>query len=1676
LISNWVETVKPLARLFMHNLETEMELALQRACRRLELLSRRKHDEQQLKYFLNRREQDEALESLMNEGPEHWALHYVGAGGMGKTMMMRHITVNLASNWNAAVARIDFDYLNADYPKRAPGLLLWSLAQELRAYDEKGRANKIFDKADDLLRKLHQRLVSERGRRVRPGFNDPIFADALNLYIDACHALSRRIVLILDTCEELSRVRPDNREPENVEATFAILTALQSGYHGKAKLHSQAPQSMRVIFSGRRLLARRGYKWHAPASTLAERSFLRLHEIRGFTHPEAQTFLRDKLHVSKALIEPIIERTPDESRVVDVVWETESDRPPDVPRCNPYELKLFGDWATDIPPPTAEQIKKASIAQYIETRIVQRLKDDLLERMLPILTLLGHCDRELFRAVAAATDQTSDTTFDILQQQEWINPRLVTTGSGDQTRLILDMESGLRARLLSHYRHGRCCPSDTLSRAADYLEKTTLEEALSNLDWSTFDAAIRILELDADPLRVARWWSQVEARIVRERGFESVIELIGLIQGKDGAVCKRDYATGGEGSSENRLRPSVLATYASALLNTGRGGETSEVWREVYSAALPLSDSASNFELRIRGLAGLVTAARVADSLLPDDLYLLERELHGLVCGIDARAKILPLLEENPQLAAALVAASETIIEQAEQSFAAHPDKARAIRQDRKFQSEQIFEAVHFIDLPARLLEFIKELRQGWHKQWPKRAQAQEQALAFIDLHAFAASLAARASVMDRDYLKARDYFDEALTLVRTVKPRKKRAVWADWLPPEDLSARIRLEFVRGLYPAGLYAERALETIQEWLRGTPNIDSDRFSSAMYRLHMTLGPLSMSQFKRVLDGWGISDFNSLSASKTETIAAGIPVCNAHRSTPPLFATLAEAMATVGYVYPALEFLSQIVSQSRRFGLELTREAERPHLRIAQRMRLREVGDFSGRGLRESSELEDHKLLWMLEAMEGRSNPQWFPALPPDAGELERYAWLHAIWQTRFARDRERIREVRQWAREHLPVFTSAPSPSSDLLLEAALELDVLEAQQLLDANLHSPDLRLKQLERELSGAGWNAKYDDRPTETLRLLLRCIALKRIPSAEVNRMIDELVQRLGPRRAAEIAFEEGDLLTLRLPESALSIWLRALSWFEQSQDQVGTLIAGIFASLIYGRTSQQVELQRTLERVRPAYQKVSTLWDTLGMNAMLPTWARLRKFAGTPDPKLLGEGWPRYWQPLLMRLVIALSCQDDGLQSLKLGTPLFEWIRTSIGKPYGRGVAFPSDIDELMYAGLPAQESVRNVKEAEEENRGLCLNLSPLEHINPALGVRSRLTIPAVNIALTSDNSREPTVYWEGRVKGFDLTTYRSMSKALPEDFRKIIEQLRSNNGSALLDITLKPGPELQGPCWEAMFAFNLQGKAFSPQTLPMHLHRTSYNQAARPPLAMPAQKEPLRIVTPTASHVGRSIAERGWAELTKSSRFVLEVTPPLRPIATPELNEVRILHLVGAAEENFSSVWFNMSPDISSHKIRGGLDETYYTKTAGGGANWDDDEESYHISSEDLGRILPNLLLCIIQGVTENVFKRTITDRRDAILARIFAADLSATGVPIVLVLPPLTPDLSVQVLKTLSRAMKRLLLKEFTSFPALLADTIKAIQIQIIKGVREAESGQELALDVCCYMEPNRRNT
>lgn len=122
-----------------------MAVAVSRCRRYLERRYRRRIDDRYLRHLLPRREQEAEVAKLLDGPDSEWALHIIGMGGVGKTMLIRSLTAGpFAKQRQIPVARVDFDHIDPDYPLSRPGQLLVELSVELSALFTKRRSRKAL--------------------------------------------------------------------------------------------------------------------------------------------------------------------------------------------------------------------------------------------------------------------------------------------------------------------------------------------------------------------------------------------------------------------------------------------------------------------------------------------------------------------------------------------------------------------------------------------------------------------------------------------------------------------------------------------------------------------------------------------------------------------------------------------------------------------------------------------------------------------------------------------------------------------------------------------------------------------------------------------------------------------------------------------------------------------------------------------------------------------------------------------------------------------------------------------------------------------------------------------------------------------------------------------------------------------------------------------------------------------------------------------------------------------------------------------------------------------------------------------------------------------------------------------------------------------------------------------
>jgi hypothetical protein len=573
-----------------------MTAAVARCRRYLERRYRRRIDDRYLRRLLPRREQEAEVGRLLDGPDDLWALHIVGMGGVGKTMLIRSLTAGpFAQRYKIPVARIDFDHINPDYPLSRPGQLLVELSVELSALftdaDQEAGYERFLDDAE----RLHE-ISGGPGTDPLAMLRTPQARAVLASFAKLLRTLPKPVLLVLDTCEELAKLHPAGSRIPAVDATFEILERLQE----EGRLLGEK-RLFRVLFAGRRLLAPAGRDWRADDDSrppylenLEERPYLRLLEARGFDRDETVTYLRDRrgLRLDDRLLDAALAFSAEAGRVPGV---PRSDRA-EPPRYNPYDIDLIGDWLEADPDIDPDALTASGLDAYVAARIFGRL-DTELKPAAAAAALLGRFDEQLLSlAGVPATDRAGRPTIAKLVEQEWVDlEREDSSGSRFlQVRAALwprlqryassagfaEHVGPVRPRLLRELRaHLENAPVRALSFEAveAYLRLAGPADACAA--WATIER--RVAEAPADTATSAWSW----ARSVTER---LVGEATGLVI--------------------SPLLAAVSATLAAAVARTDPAADLRPQWMTVLAGAAAHPDPAVGTELERRAHLGLLAA------------------------------------------------------------------------------------------------------------------------------------------------------------------------------------------------------------------------------------------------------------------------------------------------------------------------------------------------------------------------------------------------------------------------------------------------------------------------------------------------------------------------------------------------------------------------------------------------------------------------------------------------------------------------------------------------------------------------------------------------------------------------------------------------------------------------------------------------------------------------------------------------------------------------------------------------------------------------------------------------------------------------------------------------------------------------------------------------------------
>ena len=566
----WIEAGHRLLSLVHGAFETSLLVAT----RLVELEERRSDDRRLLQRFLARKEQVAAFERLLQvpDGEEPWALHYLGHGGVGKTMMVRHIAAELAPAQGRIVARIDFDHLNPEFPLRRPGQLLLNILEELEAYAD-AETRPLYEDASTFLR-LQNWWRTDAYQRPAPS----ALNQAVQRFCTFVRALPPGVVLILDTCEELAKFQPSGAVVPQLDAAFRLLE----------RIHKQVP-TVRVVLAGRRPLARTVHGGRSlnpdrssAASLPAEKRYLDVCEVAGFTNAEARRYLRvmEGLTLPDDTVRELLARSPDK---LEAPFYSGGQAERRTSRHVPFDLAQYATILRDNPTYLTHNPRSEAYVTYVRDRIVLR-QGPYSKPLLPTVVLLRRFDRAMLAAADQRAQATLDEAWQELATTEWISTHV----DKDLKTTFLEVDRAMLERLEAYY----CAPEhereyETARRRAAYaLDGLVRTRPLDELTVDLVDAALRCLPED----RAAMLCDALALRVARDGLWMWAYNVLGRVLGVDGALA----------DPRRLAAASATALYFTALAQINPAEDYRSQWAQIAQQAMLHRSTPSTRWLRAR--------------------------------------------------------------------------------------------------------------------------------------------------------------------------------------------------------------------------------------------------------------------------------------------------------------------------------------------------------------------------------------------------------------------------------------------------------------------------------------------------------------------------------------------------------------------------------------------------------------------------------------------------------------------------------------------------------------------------------------------------------------------------------------------------------------------------------------------------------------------------------------------------------------------------------------------------------------------------------------------------------------------------------------------------------------------------------------------------------------------
>jgi hypothetical protein len=569
------------------------------------------------------------------------------------------------------------------------------------------------------------------------------------------------------------------------------------------------------------------------------------------------------------------------------------------------------------------------------------------------------------------------------------------------------------------------------------------------------------------------------------------------------------------------------------------------------------------------------------------------------------------------------------------------------------------------------------------------------------------------------------------------------------------------------------------------------------------------------------------------------------------------------------------------------------------------------------------------------------------------------------------------------------------------------------------------------------------------------------------------------LGPRRIAEIFFEEGSLLALCQPERGARVLEMAASFYGRCQDVLGQRLSTIAAALAWARAGDRQRLKQikpVLDLAEPApaagisweirlrfarsraaeFEAPGPLTRDLIKSENVQTYVAnglALDLQGVVEDESLSDAAVPPAERRVRRLVISVAyCFGVALGVAGLACALFllglgvHWIAGWFGY-------YPSALEILggMTAAVFASSvyafiagfttsffaALANCKIQVEPEGAVPDPNRPLREARTRITSEFRFPAPIRHAGARTAR------FGLGRRVTIDLLpatnaeTYAAQSTAL-------MEGKRVSHRIVGMPIHLVVDTRCAAACWEAILGLRgglLTKIGFSPFRYRRTGVSTEVNITSR-------LDNPVHVQVWAVGH--GAYLQQPWAKLVRSERrryrFEMQWYTDIS-----HFDSADIVHIICEAVEGSGGLELRLGKDATSDL------ETALSATIGSPSGF----SPRAIARGQAGQ--PRL--CVLQGFPLPEPRRFPTDRYGAGLMRRAAAELFDAGVPAVLVIPGVPEPIAMKVVEPVARAITR----GSSRGAAVLSRAVREIQgIIAAEASSDRADALEVAFDVCLY--------